>query len=286
MKKIIYSCIIMVLACLTISNPSVIAQNTKEEAMPFLKGDYVYEYLRESKTTMGGNVVSENQTETTYNTENNVTSVITTTNGQKTLEMLAYVYGNKTLTYQGNTYMNGQLLSSQKFSNTYADNFYRNMLTSDIETEGMGSTTKQHIEYSYDNQNRIVGMKHYQDGKLQKEELNYVWTPNTCEFEEITYFPIQSKAKVSRKYQDENYVQVLEEIRITEMGGVTTETKSEYTYLNTYNGNLTSMKNFQNGVLVMEWKDYVWGDKKNTHTEIMYANGSPISTSEVTQYYK
>lgn len=72
----------MVLACLTISNPSVIAQNTKEEAMPFLKGDYVYEYLRESKTTMGGNVVSENQTETTYNTENNVTSVITTTNGQ------------------------------------------------------------------------------------------------------------------------------------------------------------------------------------------------------------
>ena len=81
----------------------------------------------------------------------------------------------------------------------------------------------------------------------------------------------------------EFYVQNVCEIHIITINGVQTETKSEYTY--DESGNLTSMKNFQDGQLVMEWKDYVWGDKKNTHIEIMYMNGSPMSTTEVTQFY-
>ena len=67
----------------------------------------------------------------------------------------------------------------------------------------------------------------------------------------------------------------------TTTAGISSVQKNEFTY--DENGNIISMKTFQNGQLSMEWKDYVWGDKKNTHVEIMYMNGSPMSTTEVTQ---
>ena len=254
-----------------------------QETLPFLKGEYAYEYLRESKTMMNGTVINETRTETSYDENFLITGIKTFTNAQKTLEFFDYVYGDRTRMYKANTYMNGQCISSQEFSDSFIDDFYRNMNVSEIKTTSAGVYSIQKNEYSYDEQGRIIKMKQFVDGKLKMEQLNYVWTPNSCEYESITYFPVQSTEKVSKKFIDKSYVQNVCEIHIITINGVQTETKSEYAY--DESGNLTSMKNFQDGQLVMEWKDYVWGDKKNTHIEIMYMNGSPMSTTEVTQFY-
>ena len=111
-----------------------------------------------------------------------------------------------------------------------------------------------------------------------------MWTPNSCEYVEISYFPMASSQKVTKKFQDENYVQNILEVHEIDMNGVKMENKNECTYDS--DGNLTSMKSYTNGQLTMEWKDYIWGDKKNTHKEVMYMNGTPFMTIEVTQYYK
>lgn len=254
-----------------------------QEAMPFLKGEYVYEYLHVSKLMMNGTVASETRTETTYDENFLVTSITSFTNGQKTLEHCDYVYGDRTRVHKANTYMNGQCTSSQVHTDSFIDDFYRNMSVSEI-TPATGNSPVQRNEFIYDDQGRIVGMKQYVDGVLQSEQFNYVWTPNSCEYESITHHPFQSTDKVSKLFSDENYVQNVCEIHITTINGFQTETKTECTY--DENGNITSMKSFQNGQLNMEWKDYVWGDKMNTHTIIMYMNGTPFSTTEVTQYYK
>lgn len=268
----------------TVAALSVFAQNTAEDAMPFLKGEFVYETLREAKTMMNGSVVSEMCTETTYDDNNNITKILVTTNGQPTLETTDYNYGNRTMSNVSSSYMNGQKLSTKKTSNQYADDFYRNIVVAEIETEGFGHTTKQKNEWSYDEKGRVIGMKQYQDGQLQLEQKDYVWTPNSCEYLEISYFPISSTQKVTKKFQDENYVQNILEIHEIDMNGVKMENKNEYAYDS--DGNLSSMKTYTNGQLTMEWKDYTWGDKKNTHTEVMYVNGSPSNITEVTQYYK
>lgn len=279
MKKLVNLAVMAILAGFSTS-----AQTTAEEVMPFLKGEYVYEYLREAKAMMNGSVVSETRTETTYDDNNHITKILVTTNGQPTLETTDFNYGNRTMSNVSNSYMNGQKLSTTKTSNQYADDFYRNTSIAEIETEGFGNTTKQRNEWSYDEQGRIIGMKQFQDGQLQKEQKDYVWTPNSCEYVEISYFPIASTQKVTKKFQDENYVQNILEVHEIDMNGVKMENKNEYTY--DPDGNLTSMKSFSNGQLTMEWKDYKWGDKKNTHTEVMYMNGTPSMTTEVTQYYK
>jgi hypothetical protein len=289
MKKYIGSLIIFVFSTISINvygsdDGDGYDLHKAQEAMPFLKGEYVYEYLRESKIMMNGAVISETRTETSYDKNFLITGVVTFTNGQKTLELFDYIYGDRTRMHKANTYMNSQCLSSQEYSDTFIDDFYRNMSVSEITTTSAGISSIQKNEFFYDEQGRIIGMKQFVNGNLQMEQLNYVWTPNSCEYESITYYPVQSTEKVTKRFIDEYYVQNVCEIRIITINGFQTEIKNEYTY--DERGNLTSMKNFQNGQLVMEWKDYVWGEKKNTHKEITYMNGSPISTTEVSQYYK
>lgn len=279
MKKFIY----LAAAALSIS-ATAFAQQTKEEAMPFLKGPYAYEILREGKASMNGNPISDTRTETKYDDNNNIISIITTNNGQPMMELVDYVYGDRTLSYVTNSYMNGQKTSTIKTSNQYADDFYRNIAVSEIVMDMLGNTSNQKLEWNYDDQGRVTGMKQYADGQLQSEEKNYVWTPNSCEYEIITYAPIASTQKVSKKFQDDHYVQNVLEIREMDMNGFKTEIKNEYTYDN--DGNLTSSKSYTNGDLTSEWKDYNWGDKKSSHTEIMYMNGAPYMVTEVTQYYK
>lgn len=268
---------------LSICSFSVKAQNETDD-LPFLKSDYLYEYLHEVKTTMGGNVISETKMETTYDDNNHIMSMITTTNGAKTMEMIDYVYGDKTRSNATNMYMNGQKMMTMKTNSTFADDIYRNMTVNETETEQMGNKSKQRNEWTYDDQGRIIGMKQFLNGDLQLEQKNYEWTPNSCTYEEIQYFPMKSMQKVSKQFKDENYVQNILEIHETDMNGVKMESRSEWTYDD--NGNMTSFKNFQNGQLSMEWKDFVWGDKKGSHNEIMYMNGTPTTTSEVKQYYK
>lgn len=255
-----------------------------QEAIPFLKSVYAYESLRESKMVVGGNVINETRTETTYNNDNLVTSVITLQNGQKSIELSDYVYGDKNRTHNAITYVNGQPYTKSSYNDTFGDDFYRNITVSDVITETMGNQSKERIEWAYDENGRIIGMKHYVNEQLVKEQKNYTWTPNSCEYEEITYSPIPSTDKVTKKYADDNYVQNVLEIHSIDMNGAKTESKNECSY--DKDGNITSLKSYQNGQLTMEWKDYVWGDKKNTHTEIMYMNGNPMSVTEVTQYYK
>ena len=255
-----------------------------QQAMPFLKGEYAYEYLRESKTIMNGTVVSVSRTETSYNDNFLITSIVSYMNGQKNLELYDYVYGDRTRTHKTRTYMNGQCLNSQEVSDHFADEFYRNISNSETKTTIAGNSSIQKTEYTYDEQGRMTGMKVFENGKLQKEQFNYVWTPNSCEYESKTYTPFQSTEKVSKKFIDEYYVQNVCEIHIITTNGFNIESKNEFTY--DEKGNLTSMKSFQNGQLSMEWKDYVWEEKKCTHKEITYINGSPTTLIEVTQYYK
>lgn len=255
-----------------------------KEAMPFLKSDYAFEYLRIQKSMMGGKDVGETRVETTYNEDGLITSVITTTNGQKQLELVDYVYGDKSRSHTANTYMNGQLFTSESFSDSFSDDFYRNMTASDIVKNQMGNVVKEHIEWTYDDASRIVGMKHYQGDKLQLEQKDYVWTPNSCEYITVTYFPIASTDKVKKIFKDTEYVQNILETHEVEMNGVKTSTRSEFTYDD--KGNIISMKSYSNGQLLMEWCDYIWGNKQSSHKEIMYMNGNPISESIVEQYYK
>ena len=256
-----------------------------QEAMPFLKSEYAYEYLRVDKTIMNGMVVSESRTESSYNENFLITGIVTYMNGQKTMELYDYVYGDRTRLHKTNTYMNGQCLSTQDVSDTFVDDFYRNMNLSEITTATGGVVSSmQRIEFTYDEQGRITGMKQFVNGELQTEQFNYVWTPNSCEYESVTYFPFQSTDKVSKKFIDEHYVQNVCETHVMTMNGIQMETKNEYTY--DESGNMTSMKSYQNGQLSMEWKDFVWGDKINTYTQVMYVNGAPMSTSVVTRYYK
>ena len=257
---------------------------TKEEVMPFLKGEYVYEYLRESKNKMGDNIISETISKTDYNDNGNIISMVITTNGEKTMETIDYQYGDREMSNVSNNYLNGQKISTSKTHNTYADDFYRNISVSEIESEQFGNTSNLRIEWTYDDQGRMTGMKQFLNGELLSESTDFVWTPNSCEYITYSYSPIQSVDKVSKKFQDENYVQNVLEIHNIDMNGVSMENKNECTYDN--DGNLTSMKSYSNGQLTMEFKDYVWGDKKNTHEEVMYMNDKPYSISEVTQYYK
>ena len=283
MKKYINS-ILLTFALISCAPVSLNAQKDVSEAYPFLKKDYMYEYLNVAKTIVDGNVISETRVETTYDDNNRITSIITTTNGQKTMEMVDFIYGDRTKSNVNNTYMNGEKFSTQKVTNSYVDDYYRNIGVAEIETEMKGKTEKQRNEWVYDEQERVIGMKQYLDGKLQKEEKDYVWTPNSCEYEEISYFPISSTSKVSKQFQDENYVQNVLEVHKTITNGLEGEFKVEVTY--DENGNIISTKNFRNGQLIMEFKDYDWSDKKCTYTAVMYMNGAPCSTLEIERLFK
>ena len=255
-----------------------------KEAMPFLKSDYAYEYLRVQKKMMGDKVVGENRTVTTYNDNYLITSVITTDNGQKSIELVDYVYGDQTRSHKANTYMNGQLFTSENFSDVCGDDFYRNMTVSESTKTQLGNSSNIRVEWTYDDADRIIGMKQYQDGKLQLEQKDYTWTPNSCEYVTVTYFPIASTDKVKKTFRDTEYVQNILETHDIDMNGLKTSLRSEFAYDD--NGNLISMRNYNNDQLLMEWKDYIWGDKKSTHKEIMYMNGNIISESLVEQFYK
>lgn len=259
-------------------------QQKAESVLPFLKGNYVYEYLHESKMLVNGNVINESRTETKYNDKNNIISIKNYQGGQLMLEQVNYLYGNKVCSYETMTYMGGQKTASSKVKNVYVDDIYRNISVSEIENTVNGNTTNQRNEWTYDEQGRMIGMKQYLNGELSKEQLNYVWTPNTCEYEEISYLPMKSTTSVRKEFQDKDYVQNTLELRITDMNGMKSEVKNEYTY--NEKGNISSMKSYINEHLTVEWKDYVWGDKQITHTEVMYVNDMPMSTSTVTQYYK
>ena len=252
--------------------------------MPFLKGDYVYEILRESKTKMGDNLITETIIKTEYDDNNNIVSIIVTTNGEKTLEMIDYVYGDRKMTNLTNQYLNGQLFSSMKTNNTYDDDFYRNIAVGELETIKGGIPSIQRNEWTYDDQGRMTGMKQYIDGNLSEEQKDYTWTSKSCEYFTYSYSPIQYTEKVTKKFEDDNYVRNVLELHQRDMNGFNIEIKNEATYDN--EGNLTSLKSYTNGELTLEFSDYIWGDKKNTHKETMYVNGSPSMISEVTQYYK
>ena len=277
--KFIWGC----LWALSLFSFSTNAEDTTED-LPFLKSDYLYEYLHEVKTSMGGNVVSETKMETTYDDNNHIISMITTTNGAKTMEMIDYVYGDKIRSNTSNIYLNGQKMMTMKTNSTFADDIYRNMTVNESETDQMGKVSKQRNEWTYDDQGRIIGMKQFLNGELQLEQKDYEWTPNSCSYVEILYFPMKSTKNVSKQFKDDHYIQNILEVHETDMNGVKMESRSEWTYDDA--GNMTSFKNYSNGQLSMEWKDFVWGDKKGSHTEIMYMNGAPTTTSEVKQYYK
>lgn len=283
MKKIVNLLLTVLLLSMSLTTYAYDLEKAKE-AMPFLKSDYAFEYLRVQKSMMGDKVVSEIRTETTYNDNGLIISVITTTNGQKSLELIDYVYGDKTRSYKSNTYMNGQSFSSQSFSDVFVDEFYRNMTVSESTQTQMGNTSKLRYEWTYDESGRIIGVKQYQDGKLQLEQKDYIWSPNSCEYVTITYFPIASTDKVKKTFSDSEYIQNVLETHEVEMNGVKTDSRSEFDYDD--NGNLISMKNYSNGQLLMEWNSYSWGNKQSSHKEIMYMNGNVISESFVEQYFK
>ena len=255
-----------------------------KEAMPFLNSDYAFEYLRVQKIMMGDKVIGESRTETTYNDQYLIASIVGTMNGQKTLELVDYEYGDRSRTHTANTYVNGQLYSSALFVDTFGDDYYRNMTISEIYKTQSGIKSKERIEWTYDNDGRITSMKHYQDDKLAIEQKDYIWTPNSCEYTEISYFPTASTSKVKKTFRDSDYVQNILEIHEIEMNGVKTDTRGEFDYDD--KGNLISMKSYNNGQLLTEWSNYSWGNKQNTHKETMYMNGTIISESIVEQYYK
>lgn len=283
MERLLKSIIVVFLFLIGLSTYAFDLEKAKE-AMPFLNSDYAFQYLRIQKNLMNGQPIGETRTETKYTDDGLISSIVTTTNGEKTLELIDYEYGDRTRNYKSNTYLNGQLFSNSTFHDTFGDDFYRNMTTSDNITNQMGKPGKVHMEFTYDEEGRIVGMKQYQDDKLQIEQKDYCWTPNSCEYLSITYFPIPSNDHVKKSFQDTNYVQNILEIHEIEMNGTKTDSKSEFTYDD--KGNMTSMKNFSNGQLLTEWKDYIWGDKKSSHKEIMYLNGNVISESLVEEFYK
>ena len=260
------------------------AQTEISDSLPFLKSKYLYEYLHESKTMMNGNVVSETTMETTYDDNDRIVSMITKTNGQKTMESIDYKYGDKTRSYTVNMYMNGDLTQSSNYNDTFADDIYRNMLVSEMTNNVGDNKGVRRYEWTYDDNGRIIGMKHYLNDVLQSEQRDYVWTPNSCEYVEETFLPFPSVQHVLKQFKDDNYVQNVLEVHKMDMNGMQSELRSEFEYDD--DGNIISMKSYNNGQLMSEWKDYTWGNKKSTHTEIMYMNGTPMSITEVIQYYK
>lgn len=286
MRKIVYSTAkemfsLLMIAIMAISSK---AQTEVSDSLPFLKSKYLYEYLHESKTMMNGNVVSETTMETEYDDDNKIVSMITKTNGQKSMESVDYKYGDKTRSYTVNMYMNGNLTQSTNYNDTFADDIYRNMLVSEMKNDIGDDNGIRRFEWTYDDKGRIIGMKHFLNGVLQSEQREYVWTPNSCEYVEETFLPFPSMQHVSKQFKDDNYVQNILEIHKMDMNGMQSESRNEYQYDD--DGNIISSKSYSNGELFTEWKDYSWGDKKSTHTEIMYMNGTPMSTTEVTQYFK
>lgn len=260
------------------------AQKEVPDSLPFLKSKYLHEYLHESKMMMNGNVVSETITETTYDDDNRISNMTTKTNGQKVLEQIDFKYGDKTRSHTVNNYLNGNLTTSSLYNDTFADAIYRNMLVSESKNKLADDNSLQRMEWTYDDKGRIIGMKHYLNGVLQSEQRDYVWTPNSCEYVEETFLPFPSIQHVSKKFKDDYYVQNILEIHKIDMNGMQSELRNEFEY--DEDGNIISMKSYTNDMLTSEWKDYNWGDKKSTHTEIMYMNGSPMSTTEVTQLFK
>ena len=276
--------LLMAICLDTVTSLNFNAYAADGDELPFLKSDYLYEYLNESKIMMGGNVVSESKTEITYDDDNHIISMVSYMNGQKLMEMIDYTYSDRKRTHIANNYSHGEIMMSSKVTDTFADDIYRNMLVSERETEMAGNKSVTRYEWIYDDQGRIIGMKEFLDGQLQMEQKEYVWTPNSCEYIEERLLPFPSVTKVTKQFQDEHYVQNVLEIHASDRNGVKTEFRTECQYDD--NGNLISLKSYLNGQLSSEWKDYNWGDKKSSHTVISYMNGNPTSTSEVVQYYK
>lgn len=260
------------------------AQTETPDSLPFLKSKYLHEYLHEAKMMMNGNVVSETITETTYDEKDRISSMTIKTNGQKIMEFIDYNYGDKTRNYTVNNFLNGNLSASTIHNDTFADDIYRNMLTSESKNKLADDNSVQLMEWTYDDNGRIIGMKQYLNGVLQSEQRDYVWTTNSCEYVEETFLPFPSISHVSKQFKDNYYVQNILEIHKIDRNGMQSESRNETKYDD--DGNIISFKSFDNGELSFEWKDYVWGDNKSTHTEIMYINGNPMSVTEVTQYYK
>ena len=148
----------------------------------------------------------------------------------------------------------------------------------------MGVESKELFEWTFDDKGRIIGLKQYSNNQLLSEQKDYIWTPTSVEYLTINYSPIASVDKVKKVFKDSNYIQNVLETHEIDMNGMKTETRNESEY--DENGNINSFKSYSNGQLLMEWTDYVWGDKKSSHKEIMYMNENPISETLVEQYYK
>lgn len=247
-------------------------------------GDYVHPYLHEEKATMNGMVVTQSKTETQYDDKMRPIHQVVTLNGMKQMEISDYVYDGKTTSYIVTYYLNGAENNKEKFTNTYMDDDQLYPVKMVMEAVGPEPRDVRISEHTYNDEGLITHSVTTKNGVLEIENKNYVYTPNSCDYEFYTTIPAPANGKGHMEFKDgKKYLREVEETVMDYPTGPM-KTRSEHRF--DENGMLAGSKVYTNGELSFEFKDYVWGDKKCNYTQVTYANGQPLMVTEISEYYK
>ena len=203
-------------------------------------------------------------------------------NGMLSNKTRDYQYNGRTVIYWLDNYSGGNLQSSNKVQKTYCDkNWIQTTLS--IQYAANGVTETYRVETDYDNDGRETGYRQYQNGVLLIQYRNYQYNGRTLtHWMDVYSGGNTSSSKFQRTYCDKNWIQTTISIQYA-ANGVTEAFRVETDYDN--DGRETGYRQYQNGTLSVQYRNYQYNGRTLTHWMDVYSGGN-TSSSKIQRVYK
>ena len=142
-----------------------------------------------------------------------------------------------------------------------------------------GVTEQLRAEYTYDSEGKRTGYKNYVNGALTIQYRDIQYNGRTATYWSDIYSNgnLQSSNKCKTTYYDTNWIQTTLYIQYA-TDGVTEQIRQEYTYDS--EGKQTGYKNYSNGVLTNQYRDYQYNGRTLTYWSDTYSNGNLQSSNK------
>ena len=214
----------------------------------------------------------QSRVETTYDVEGRQIGYKQYSNGELIMELRDYQYNGRTATYWYDYYSSGSLQWTLKNQSTYSE---RNWIqtTLGITYAEDGITEQSRIETSYDTEGRQIGYKQYSSGELIMEFRDYQYNGRTATYWYDYYSggSLQWTLKNKTTYSEKNWIQTTLGITYAE-DGTTEQSRIETNY--DTEGRQISYKQYSNGELIMELRDYQYNGRTATYWYDYYSGGN------------
>jgi hypothetical protein len=149
--------------------------------------------------------------------------------------------------------------------------------TQSITYAANGVTEQSRTEISYDTEGRQIGYKQYSNGVLSLQYRDYQYNGRIATFWGDYYLEgsLNSSFKYQTTYSERNWIQTTQSI-IYAANGVTEQSRTEISY--DTEGRQIGYKQYSNGVLLLQYRDYQYNGRIATFWCDYYLEGSVNSS--------